>query len=133
MTGTKCFKVVQENDGELRSSLSHGVYTVVYKPSEEVEARVGGLLVFTSYENARRYAPYLGEHQIWEAEGFDKVTLPPRRAKVAWGRNLDADSYERAWKGDSSISDGHLKWPRGTKAFKRVKLVKKVDSQGACK
>lgn len=133
MTGTKCYKAVSDchQTGVLQSFTAHGDYTVTYTPGEEAVAPIGGLLVFDTYERARSFVSYsawpIALYQIWEAKGFDAVELPSYRAgsceteiyQMVWGETCKQRPWMPPWQ-----------WPSGTKAFKRVKLVKRVDSQG---
>jgi len=109
-----CYKVVSIVDGK-RMSAMHGHIpdSVEYSSDSWTEAPYGGLLVFDSFEWAADFVngrPRVLE--IWKVEVFDLIPLGCR------GYFPKDDNYRELWKlsADSSI------WPRGTQAYKFVKL-----------
>ena len=118
-----CYKMVFVNAFDsLTSYAAAGAAEVVYEPGQWVEApeymASAGyhLLVFDTLKQAlsfTRGAP------VWEAECMEEITELPRFAFTI------EYSYGTAPLQDL-LHDGLHEWPRGTRMFKRVKLLRKV-------
>ena len=124
--GTTCYKIVTTGGTVgLRSLFIHGDYTVIYTPGVESVALIGGLLVFETLATVKEYARAFGwingRDELWEAEGNDEVVLPPFRAAGGVPRH-----YPAIWGLPCTSMPMQMKWPTGTKAFKQVKLTRRI-------
>ena len=122
----KCFKVVTKDFDRLVSyidTLPPGLLTT-YIPGEWVEAPVGGLICCNSEYAAANMA--FGSAQVWEAEGEEFMELP-----INWHDPFGLHGQEdagRYWDEEGSRDDCFKDgWPPGTIAFKRIKLVRRVE------
>jgi hypothetical protein len=115
------YKVVAKRGQRLASSHAWGELEVAYKPGQWAEAPVGGLLAFDSFEAARAFAlrQYPRRRQVWEAEADEAVPLPAycligptstARARAVWEQNKRASA----------------RWPEGTVAYRRLRLLRRV-------
>lgn len=112
------YKCVSESlEGKFTSRVARGESQVEYKVGEWAEAhppfaeRGYHLLVFETKDGALGFDP----RSVWKAEAEDEVGLPfklPERY-IRKGIFLDEPTYQV--------------WPHGTRMFKRVKLLEKVD------
>ena len=112
--GDKVYKCVDfTGDDEIISMRSRGYAQVVYKIGEFVEApgwlaaKGYHLLVFDNLYDAEQM-----QTTIFWAEAEEKVALPIR---------MISEELKHG-----HISQTHLPWPRGTKMYKRVKLIQEI-------
>lgn len=100
---TTAWKVLSRDvdTGDLLSCVMMGPAQVRYPEGVWVEAPVGGILVFETREKAREFTRGWGFIDvvlvIREVEVEDEVELPKHR--------------------------GDFRWPRGTQAYRRVRLI----------
>lgn len=122
------YKVVRK-EGDLLRSMYHPTFT--YKLGEFVEAPVGGLLVFTNLEKAKKEASC----RVWDftfmAEVEDKVKLPYYRLEIEdlgkpeWVRRIWSWDTKRLHENKNGM-DLCGWWPTGSAAYRRVKLLEEV-------
>jgi len=129
------YKVVRRTErGALVScSTDHPELTVQYRPGEWAEAPVGGLLVFSSWAYADGFACGLraktrNHYEVWESEAEEPVRLPDLR--VACTDMVNAVKW--LWRhpclqpvADEIRLGGFDRWPTGTWAFRRVRLIRR--------
>ena len=118
------FKVVYVNHHGHRLSavVDCNIYLCkCYTPEEWTVADVGGLLSFTSLEDAKQFLHDRAPFEIWQTEAEDEVPLGKCSA-VAHGITLEQAT--ECWIGISSEPD--RTWPKGTVAHRKLRLVKKV-------
>ena len=133
------YKVVRMEDGRLWSACARDELQCEYIPNQWVTAPVGGLLVFRSQKDAKRWMRECGAEyafQIWLADCEDPVRLPAIGIGYPWVRwiaeyvwaNGDVPSdRDSAWKTYGPILE--LDWPSGTLAFRKVRLVAKCNEE----
>jgi hypothetical protein len=138
------YKVVRMESGRLWSACARDELQCEYVPGQWATAPVGGLLVFRSEKDARRWvreccagAEYM--IQVWLADCEDPVPLPrialgyPWIKKIAehvWSKGALPERIE-GWVRYGPILDAD--WPAGTLAFRKVKLICKCEKEEACK
>ena len=113
------YKVTQNN---LKSVVIAGKYSVQYQIGEFSEPKMGGLLVFSNFKEARWFANKGKGDRIFKCECEEKIPLPPFRTLVWRGCKLfkkDLWVWERE-------SEGEEYWPKSTHAFKKIKLVDEI-------
>jgi hypothetical protein len=133
----RAFKVVRMDNGRLWSACARDGLLCEYVPGQWAAAPVGGLLVFRSAGEARRWLRESGAEyalEIWLADCEDPVRLPAIGVGFPWVKQImeyvwthgdvptDRDS---AWQTYGPILE--LDWPAGTLAFRRVRLICRVD------
>lgn len=120
----RVWKVVRKDGGQLVSAVAYGSLEVSYG-SEWAEAPVGGLLAFRNPKSAKdflREVEYEGyEYEIWEAEGRRRIRLAPDSSDDPG----DLETAAAFW--SSNAPRWKWAWPKGTVAFKRMRLVKKHE------
>ena len=137
MISTVAYKVVRRTEqGTLASCLmDHPELTVQYRPGEWAEAPVGGLLVFSSWAYADGFACGLraktrNHYEVWESEAEGPVQLPDLRVactdmvnavKWLWGHPCLRPVADEIRLG------GFDRWPTGTWAFRRVRVLRRCD------
>jgi len=128
---TKYYKVVQVSQRQNRKCYQSycakslpAELVVRYKVHRWVEAPLGGLLVFDDYDVACKYIIPSVRHEVWQVSVKDEILLPARRQYL--GIN-NAQSYQQIWKITDAARIGYPFWPYGTRAFKYIKLLKKVS------
>lgn len=118
------FKVVKRltNPPELRSCtlVALDYYSVLYPPGEWVKASIGGCLVFEHENDAETFRFGTSHWETWVVSVEGKVPLPATMAR-GWGRS----AIEALWSG-AETGNRLDPWPKGTKAYKKVKLLRKV-------
>lgn len=126
------YKVVNKCSGKLYSAIVHGNrgFNIRYFPGEWVQAKVGGLLVFTSKITATRFMSreehHHGPMQLWECQCMHPVKLPKLRL---WEiDDFIPSNLKKIW---SKLfrqlkSDDLRTWPKNSKGFKKVKLLKQI-------
>ena len=118
----RVYKVVLNKGGRLVSSLARGKAQVEYRPGKWSKAprwlQMEGyhLLVFDNKEDALIYLLDTPGGECWEAEGEEEVPLPYSYLLV----DLEKGWPKEDWRGKG------WEWPRGTKMFKRVRLIRRV-------
>lgn len=124
--GTKCYKIVTTGPNGLTSCYASHDYQMAYAPDVETVAAVGGLLMFATLEAASTFHWTCGvSHDgLWEVEALEEITLPPFRAGSGCG-----EDYPSVWDGTYTPLPRQIEWvwPPETKAFRRVKLMRRVD------
>jgi hypothetical protein len=114
------YKVVLNVENRL---VSVGKLKVEYRPEYWTEASIGGLLAFDNLVSARRFAlrslRYTWPGQIWLADADEQVSLPSTALACP-------DEYfaRLLWEGKFT---GGLQWPEGTVAFRKLRLVRRID------
>ena len=99
-----------------------------YIPGEWVNAKIGGILVFSEIAAAQLFVLGLEGYEIWECEVSDPVALPPYRLT-----NItvieDLSIVKDFW--NTNIPNGYQyiddPWPTFTSAFRKIKLTTLVD------
>jgi hypothetical protein len=140
----QCYKVVRMEQGRLWSACARDELQCEYVPGQWTTAPVGGLLVFRSEKDARRWVRECGAEyafQIWLADCEDLVRLPAigvgspwvkQIAEYVWTNGDVPPDRDSAWQKYGPILE--LDWPAGTLAFRKVKLICKCDGkEEACK
>ena len=96
-----------------------GKFIVQYKQNEFIKAPIGGCFVFENEQQAYAWAVTItGSFRIWKVTVKDPVELPPYNPKGTKNRIIET------WaSGGISFRD----WPRGTKAFRYVRLNELVE------
>jgi hypothetical protein len=130
------YKVVRMEGGQLWSAGVRDELQCEYIPGQWTVAPVGGLLVFRSQKDARRWIRKCGSanaFQIWLADCEDPVSLPAvglgypwirRAAEYVWATGL-VPLHTEGWLNYQSYilySD----WPAGTLAFRKVRLIRLI-------
>ena len=123
------YKVVCPSPGGLLSAIVHHTryFSKRYIPGTWTKAKIGGLLVFKTLEQARRMADdENGIFQIWTCAGKYPVKLPKFRL---WNcRRFSLKYLEKTWgAGLCMLLDDYHTWPKGSVSFRQVKLLEKVD------
>ena len=125
------YKVVQVNphSGIVFSAVARtNELRVIYKVGEFVEAPVGGLLCFETLQHARDFQIKCWErsvdkwHAIFTCEGMEHVDLPQYLTSY-----ICLESVMKVWNGMTLHVISQTGIPKGTIAFKRVMLLKKVQ------
>lgn len=127
---TTAWKVLSRDvdTGDLLSCVMMGPAQVRYPEGVWVEAPVGGILVFETREKAREFTRGWGFSDvvfvIREVEVEDEVELPKHREPGG----MTLDELRELWAG--KIPERFVKqyvydfrWPRGTQAYRRVRLI----------
>ena len=121
------YKVVSVGGGgELWSATR--ILPTRYVEWEWVEASVGGLLVFDDEDLAIDFACKLFHDlptQVWECDVEGEVKLPAFRVCSRDVGDLP-ELVRRLWEQGLGWFVGADYWPRGTRAFKRVRLVRRI-------
>jgi hypothetical protein len=128
------YKVVRNTEGQLASASIEGPAALVYHPGKWVEAKIGGILVFSDEEEAVRFAERIGANsvkytmEVWLAEVEDPIKLP-KYSLWYWGWDLPIleriqDVWEERWNKVRGFD--LVRWPEGTLAFKRCLLSEKI-------
>jgi len=127
------YKIVFTNDNKtFWSFIAYKPKLVIeYKPNEWVSGKYGPILVFDRFEHAAHFRNKVCRTncaQIWECEVEDEVKLPPKCISVnEITTGLEPQVIKEFWRdGKASTFLSTYNWPTGTKAFKRIKLTKKV-------
>jgi len=117
------YKVVSHTGRSRVSTWADGSALVRYKKNRFVEAPAGGLLVFDDYEFASLYCGDNTGDEIWEVTVKEPVELPPNCLRCV--NDIESVKYfwNRIW---SSIMSSPEKWPKGTAAFRYVRLDRQV-------
>jgi len=93
------YKVVSIRNGRKMSAVINTDIAVEYKVGEEVRAKIGELLAFSSLSHAKKWLDmanyYFPIHEIWEAEA--KKTWKPRFAFGSSGC-ISLEDAKRNWK-----------------------------------
>ena len=114
--------VWEKHRGVFVSSTASDELEVRYRIGQWAEAPVGGLLCWGSLDAAVEFQAYLHGRFAFEAEVEDPLPLPPIRA-------LNPDWRECAewiWLRHCDPYGDNVRWPAGTVAFRRVKLLRRV-------
>lgn len=120
----KAVKVVTINRRKYRVSRYTDKQLTYYK-GKFTEAPFGGILVFQELSQAKVTASCYTETEIWKAECEDQIKLPQFRTHEF----DDIEMLKKVWnEGLTYLKDNTWFWPKGTLAFKRVKLIEKVAS-----
>lgn len=113
------YKVIfRDLGGKPISIVAEGDAEVTYKVGEFVSApewlAVMGyhLIVFKTKQHAEKWS-LSRSNEIWQVEAEDEINLPPMLSVGMLG-----------WNNMIQKSDGD--WPKGTRMYKRVKLLKRV-------
>lgn len=120
------YKVVTRAEADKRVSALSRIQ-VEYKPGEWAEAPIGGLFVFTSQEHAIVWRGCTPNQEIWECECEEPVSKPDLIEGVPDPNFLTLLWAERFWSNDPTTFCDFV-FPRNTALFKRVKLIKKIDT-----
>lgn len=125
----KIIHVGEGHDGRpVRRSITGSKYSVEYKVGVWCMAPIGGLLCMDNLEDAMRFmrrASAVGTlgsvTELWLCEVADKVELPPGHFGPT-----NTSAIKSLWGGayTTSMQQIMVKWPAGTCAFKRVKLIR---------
>jgi len=131
------YKVVRrtENGALVSCLMDHPELIVQYHPGEWTEAPVGGLLVFSSRASADGFAQRLlakthNRYEVWECEAEESVLLPGLR--VACTDMVNAVRWLWGHPCLRPVADeirlgGFGSWPVGTRAFRRVRILRRCD------
>jgi len=129
------YKVVKV-DGLKLTSVCSGPHSVEYRPGEWAEAKIGGLLVFDTLDDAQAYIEETkdGPLELWMCECNEPVELPDHTTArfdefvYVW----DIYEYFREIKKNPDLMRGSsMPWHKGTSAFKRVRLTRFI-SRSTC-
>lgn len=115
-----CYKVVKVEQGRFYSTNADKDLKTEYKVDRWVSAPVGGLLVFEFIEDAISFAKD-SKHAIFTCEVLHRVPMPKMHA--TW----DIKYLLKLWEDAYSRRHGRDGWPKGSKAFRLVKLVEKMN------
>ena len=124
------YKTVLRNEsGELESLVALPPLRVVYEPNKWVRAPVGGLLVWSPEHKPQKLTPNL---ELWEVEVRNKMELPKRRFLLLVRHESILKSVSDLWEGKYRLSrdSNTRKWPKGTEAWKEVKLIRMIARGG---
>lgn len=131
----KAYKVlVKEKDGRLFSfaktlPTSCKQYCIEYIPGKWVTAPIGGILLFDEEEKAKKFAPIatidtpIDDHgrklviYKCEVKKGESVPLPPKE------QSNSEKEIEECW----NWHVGYFAWPKGTVAFRRVRLLEEIN------
>lgn len=102
------------------SAFAEGEFTLSYSTNKFTKAKVGGLLVFNTFEEAQVYEGR-SHKEIWKVEVKDKVELPMNGSNAFYNTKF----IKNLWKGNNWPYG--FTWPKGTEAYKQVKLLEKVS------
>jgi len=129
------YKLVYAVDGKRISPMMFGALAVTYVPGEWVRAPIGGLLVYS-----KRYKPAVpntafSHLELWEVEVRERVPLPTYRVYLLHPelviRRLAHNLWDGVWDGKEVGEDlkAYLmsSWPKGTEAWKEVKLLRLIE------
>ena len=127
----RAWKLVRKNFDRLGTFLSAMVPRVVlsrqeYIPNVWAKARVGGLLVFGTRDDATAYLgtlSYTDDLVLWKCLCREPVILPRKPVSVAMLSNIVG--LTAIWVGGEQLEGLTEKWPAGTLAFKEVKITQK--------
>jgi len=128
------YKVVRNDNGRLVSAvIDIPKLCLEYEPGKWVRSKIGGILVFTTQKatmellNHLKFDSYL---EVWSCDTKYLVKLP----KYALGLIPDISYVKALWNGKFDDPEqweygawnylGY--WSSGTKAYRQVKLLKKV-------
>lgn len=122
------YKLTNKNNGSLIVPSESNYYTKYIK-GEFVEAPIGGLLVYSSFDtayNTFKNSSLTRYLKLWEVEVEDEVNIGHYRLDVGRPKfDEDVLSYWTSCYTANYFSRWYLfRWPADTKAFKRVKLVR---------
>lgn len=102
-----------------------------YSETRKTTARVGGLTAFTTLELARAFRDVQSDAslEIWFVHCWTPISLPSCRAVIPTMARV-----QYLWEGGSrpctrpTIMD-YVWWPHGTRAFRSMRLVRKIDDE----
>jgi hypothetical protein len=129
------YKVVRNENGKLLSAvMDRPELCIEYQPGKWVRAKIGGILVFPTKKAAiesLNYLNFTANQEVWSCDTRYLVRLPKYRLVITY----DINNVKALWKGSLDNLDlwqlriwypylGY--WPTGTKAYREVKLLKKV-------
>jgi len=126
------YKIVRVDPIGRRTSCSAYGYkslTVEYHHGKWTKATIGGLLVFDNEEDAVAFAEYLHMPplcywELWFANAYWPIRLPRERPDIWLSSNEDLKSL---WKTKAPrIGAQAGPWPAGTKAYKFVRLERRL-------
>ncbi len=125
------YKVVDQELHSVIAPTKEGL-EVQYQVGEFATAPVGGLLCFVELEHAKVFQQYCNSvlahvkvgrsFQVFRCEAEEPVTLPPHKADCKARYCI-----EECWAGKYDGLEDMRPWPPGTVAFKRVKLLERVE------
>lgn len=122
------YKVVRPGtNGKLFSCSVPFQHAVRYFKTKWTKAKVGGLLVFDDIDRALNYS-HVGDI-VYQCQCRIPVTLPAYRSWLPAMQNITAAGIAKLWKifrykrMSCAYAEG---WPRGSMAFKEIKLTKVV-------
>jgi hypothetical protein len=131
------YKVVRNENGKLLSAvMDRPELCIEYQPGKWVRAKIGGILVFSTKKAAFKSLNLLNFEanlELWACYTKHPVKLPKHRLVVTHDPNcvkaLWAGNFENLQPWEYRIWYPYLSyWPSGTKAYREVKLLKKVFS-----
>lgn len=125
----KVVKVWRKNPNDkphYESAFAEGEFVTSYSTKKFTKAKVGGLLVFDTLEDANIYAAR-SYKEIWKVEVKDKVELPRVGSTDFFSSNYIKQLWEgKEWLYGDMAHNYIVYWPEGTGAYKQVKLLEKV-------
>jgi len=100
---------------------------VEYHIDKWVEAPVGGLLVFNNKNLARSFAydsDGVQHYDVFTCKVEEPVKLP--ECNIFPTIDQAFESFVKLWNGQE-ISELRSRWPLGTEAYRKVKLIEKIS------
>jgi hypothetical protein len=129
------YKVVRNENGKLLSAVVDPPLCLEYKPGKWVRATIGGILVFTTKRaaiEAMKYLNFEADLELWSCDTRHLVKLPKYRLlglpDISYVEALWARKFDSLHEWEYGIWHYLSYWPAGTRAYREVKLLRKVFS-----